>query len=1160
MSGNSAATFDIGGMTCASCVKVVEKTLEKVDGVQRASVNLATESANVDFDPERVDVDTILEAVERAGYRAELVSGPVAPVEPAGAEPASVETAQADPAGRAPQSLASEGPAEPASDGQVTFDIGGMTCASCVTVVEKTLQKVEGVRSAAVNLATESAQVSFDPSSVDVATLAKAVDRAGYQAEPITTASNERGAGRGSTKTVLAPSARTPGAGSTTAESPAVPRSEMVVTPPSSTTATQSPASETPQERRMRAELARLKKKLIFGLVVSGIIMLFMLPELLGWMLSRNQIIAMALTQFALATPVQFWAGRQFYVGALGAARHRTANMSTLIAVGTSAAYLFSAVAIVDYVLRLGILPAGHMGPQLYFDTSSMVISLILLGKFLETRAKGRTNEAIKRLMGMQARTARVLRDGIEQDVPIEQVVAGDLVLVRPGEKIPVDGIVVDGGSSVDESMITGEPIPVAKQAGDEVVGATINKTGSFRFRATRVGSDTVLAQIVRLIQEAQGSKAPIQRMADLVSSYFVPVVIVVATLTGIFWYFALPSLVPTSSFEPGILALVTFITVLVIACPCAMGLATPTAIMVGTGKGAENGILIRSAEALETAHKLDTIVLDKTGTITEGRPSVTDILVAPDFEIASNGLSLTPQNQILYLAASAERGSEHPLGEAIVEHARAHHGLSLGEARDFGAIPGHGIEATVDDRRVLLGNLKLLRERGIGLAGLEGRSEGLADQGKTPMFVAVDGRLAGIIAVADPIKEGSIEAVRGLQALGLEVWMITGDNARTAQAVARQAGIDQVMAEVLPEGKSEKVKALQAAGRVVAMVGDGINDAPALAQADVGMAIGTGTDVAMESSDITLMRGALDGIVTAIRLSRATMRNIKQNLFWAFAYNVVLIPVAMGLLYPFFQILLNPMMAAGAMALSSVTVVSNALRLRSFDPDREVGGRWLRGRSAGRMAQHRPAGWTQRPWALPAVAIVSLALGSLLTLGGLSLLGAGGVGEEHSSPAMNGMDASEGTEEIEPPDEAAAAAVDASQAQPEEAGEPQEIGQNFELLQRDVARLADAMESAGLVAGSEVIEAYEVDASEMARQLERSQAWLYGLEAQMGELWLTTAALRSAGGLDVESELQLEILEQRLAEANRQLRVTIEGFESLQVRPAGTGARTGTR
>jgi Cu+-exporting ATPase len=585
--------------------------------------------------------------------------------------------------------------------------------------------------------------------------------------------------------------------------------------------------------------------------------------------------------------------------------------MNTLIAVGTSAAYIYSFIVIFAPHL---IMVKGLM-LDVYFDTSAAIIVLILLGRFLEARAKGRTSEAIKKLMGLQPKTARVIRDGKEMDISLREVIPGDIVLVRPGEKIPVDGIVREGYSSVDESMVTGESIPIEKRMGDKVIGAAINKSGSFQFEATRVGKDTVLAQIIRLVQEAQGSKPPIARMADVIASYFVPAVILVAIATFLIWYFFGPH--PSLTY-----AFLNFVAVLIIACPCSLGLATPTSIMVGTGKGAENGILIRGAEALETAHQLDTIVLDKTGTLTKGEPSVTDIVESKRFT----------QKEILTLSASAERRSEHPLGEAIVKKAMEE-GLTLLDPKDFQAIAGQGIEATIDSKRILLGNKKMMDERKVNLHGMADRSEQLSYEGKTPMFLAVDGEMAGVIAVADTLKDHSKKAVEALHRMGLEVIMLTGDNRRTAEAIAKQAGIDRVLAEVLPEMKAEEVKRLQSEGKKVGMVGDGINDAPALAQADVGIAIGTGTDVAMESSDITLIGGDLKGIVTAIALSKATIRNIKQNLFWAFAYNTILIPVAAGVLFPFFGILLNPIFAAGAMAFSSVTVVSNALRLRRFNP-----------------------------------------------------------------------------------------------------------------------------------------------------------------------------------------------------------------------------------
>ena len=741
---------------------------------------------------------------------------------------------------------------------KVVLPIQGMTCASCVNKVEKALGSVKGVVRAGVNFATERASVEYIPEEVSIRDLKKVVEEVGYQVLEV--------------------------------------REEDIVE----------------KEKIAReGELSRLKSKFMTGAFLLAPILILMygasfLERWTGLSMETNFFI-----QFLLATPVQFWVGWQFYVGFWKAARHKTSDMNTLIAVGTSAAYLYSLI--VTFVPHL-IMVKGLM-MDVYFDTSAAIIVLILLGRFLEARAKGKTSEAIKKLIGLQPKTARVVRSGNEVDIPVGEVTLGDIVVVRPGEKIPVDGIVREGHSSVDESMVTGESLPVEKRVGDVAIGATINKTGTFKFEATKVGKETVLAQIIRLVQEAQGSKPSIARMVDVIASYFVPVVISIAIVTFIVWYFFGPHPALTYAF-------LNFVAVLIIACPCALGLATPTSIMVGTGKGAENGILIRGAEALETAHQLNTIVLDKTGTLTKGEPSVTDIVESGKFA----------RKDILTLAASAEKGSEHPLGEAIVSKAKEE-GLGLFESKDFQAIAGHGIEATIDSKRILLGNLRLMEERKVLLNGLLDRAERLSREGKTPMFLAVEGKVAGIIAVADTIKENSREAVETLRRLGLEVVMLTGDNERTAKAIASQIGIDRVLAEVLPEMKAEEVKRLQAQGKKVGMVGDGINDAPALAQADVGIAIGTGTDVAMESSDITLIGGDLKGVVTAIALSKATIRNIKQNLFWAFAYNTILIPVAAGALFPFFGILLNPIFAAGAMAFSSVTVVSNALRLRRFKP-----------------------------------------------------------------------------------------------------------------------------------------------------------------------------------------------------------------------------------
>ncbi|MGH9944169.1 MAG: copper-translocating P-type ATPase, partial [Pyrinomonadaceae bacterium] len=611
-------------------------------------------------------------------------------------------------------------------------------------------------------------------------------------------------------------------------------------------------------------------------------------------------------------------------------------DMNTLIAVGTGAAYLYSVAATFAPGFFAGA-TGGHdsmtgMSPLIdgmpfdwgvapsapvYFEAASVIIALILLGRMLESRAKGQTSDAIRRLSSLQARQARVVRDGREMNIVIEEVVPGDTVIVRPGEKIPVDGKVSDGASAVDESMLTGESLPVEKHPGDEVFGATLNKTGSFRFKATKVGRDTALQQIVKLVQDAQGSKAPIARLADVTSGIFTPIVICVAVATFVVWFVAAPADVRFT------MALVNFVAVLIIACPCALGLATPTAIMVGTGKGAEYGVLIKGGESLETAHKLDTIVLDKTGTITRGQPELTDVVAA-----AANGA--LDENELLRLVASAEARSEHPLGEAIVRGAEAR-GLKLAEVADFNAVAGHGIEAEVVGRRLLLGNVKLMRDREIALEGFEAEAGRLATEGKTPVYAAVDGQLAGLLAVADNVRPESKAAVASMRREGLEVVLMTGDNRSTAEAVARQVGITRVLAEVLPEGKAAEIKRLQAEKRIVGMVGDGINDAPALAQADVGISIGTGTDVAIEASDITLIRGDLRGVVTAIALSRATIRTVKQNLFWAFVYNVVGIPVAAGLLYPLTGWLLSPVIASAAMSLSSVSVVANSLRLRQF-------------------------------------------------------------------------------------------------------------------------------------------------------------------------------------------------------------------------------------
>jgi len=806
---------------------------------------------------------------------------------------------------------------------QAELPIVNLDCATCVVTIQRALEEVVGVHKAVVNFATAKAFVEFDPAGVTLDDMAQAVKKAGYTVGGATIRLGIEGLHCASCMGFIEEALRaTPGvlrasvnvgSGEATVDylpsmtSLAQLKAAIASTGYTAVKALSDEPVDAEREARQK-EYRELRNRFVVAAVLAAAVLALALgrfiPGLAAIPHQVNWII-----QFVLTTPVLFWSGSRFFVGGWSAFRHRAADMNTLIALGTGAAYLYSIVA----TFVPGLFPEGLR--EVYFDTTAIIIALILLGQVLEARAKGQTNEAIKKLMGLQAKTARVVRDGQEVDIPVEEVLVGDVVIVRPGEKVPVDGMVVEGRSAVDESMITGESLPVGKEPGDEVIGATINKTGAFRFRTTKVGKDTALAQIIQLVQDAQGTKAPIQRLADVVSGYFVPIVIVVAILSFVAWFDFGPQ-------PPLTHALVAAVTVLIIACPCALGLATPTSIMVGTGKGAENGILIRSAEALETAHKINAIVLDKTGTITVGKPSLTDV-------VASSGLM---DDELLRLAASVERSSEHPLAQAIVDGARER-GLELPDPQDFEAVPGHGVQAAVDGRRVALGNLKMMQRIGAEVGPLAEAGQRLADDGKTPMYVAVDGQAAGIIAVADTVKEDSARAIAALRRLGLEVIMLTGDNRRTAEAIARQVQVDRVLAEVLPEDKAHQVHLLQAEGKTVAMVGDGINDAPALAQADVGLAIGTGTDVAIEASDITLIKGSLQGVVLAIELSKATMRNIKQNLFGSFIYNILGVPVAAGVLYPFFGILLSPIIASTAMALSSVTVVSNALRLRGFKP-----------------------------------------------------------------------------------------------------------------------------------------------------------------------------------------------------------------------------------
>ena len=743
-----------------------------------------------------------------------------------------------------------------------TFDIEGMSCASCAQTIEKAVNQLSGVQQAIVNLATEKLVVSYDDHQVTSAEIIKAVTDAGYQA------TEEVAAG----------------------------------------------ATADQDREKKQKHIAEMWQRFWISAVFTVPLLYIAMGHMVGLPLPdflnpMTHATTFAMVQLILTLPV-LYVGREFFTVGFKALFKGHPNMFSLVALGTSAAFVYSL-----YGTVMIFLGDTSFTMALYYESAGVILTLITLGKYFEAVSKGKTSDAIKKLMGLAPKTAHILRDGAEIEVPVDAVQLDDIVIVRPGDKIPVDGVIVSGSSSVDEAMLTGESLPVEKKVGDAVIGASINKNGSFQFKATKVGKETALAQIIQLVEDAQGSKAPIAQLADKISGVFVPIVIGLAVLSGLAWFFL--------GQESWIFALTITISVLVIACPCALGLATPTAIMVGTGKGAENGVLIKSGDALETTHKIQTIVFDKTGTITEGKPVVTDILVAD---------SALSEAELLTLAASAEQGSEHPLGEAIVGAAKERQ-LPLVEGSDFSAIPGHGIRVTINERVLLLGNIKLMKEEAIELSTFVQQADRLAEEGKTPMFVAKDGSFAGIIAVADTVKDSSQTAIARLHKMGIEAVMITGDNKRTAEAIAKQVGIDRVLSEVLPEDKALEVKKLQAEGKKVAMVGDGINDAPALAQADVGIAIGSGTDVAMESADIVLMRSDLMDVPTAVELSKATIKNIKENLFWAFAYNTLGIPVAMGVLHLFGGPLLSPMIAAAAMSFSSVSVLLNALRLKGFKP-----------------------------------------------------------------------------------------------------------------------------------------------------------------------------------------------------------------------------------
>ncbi|AKE18055.1 MULTISPECIES: heavy metal translocating P-type ATPase [Bacillus cereus group] len=800
MNEKKEANLQISGMTCAACANRIEKGLKKVEGVHEANVNFALEKTKIMYDPTKTNPQQFKEKVESLGYG--IVSD------------------------------------------KAEFTVSGMTCAACANRVEKRLNKLDGVNKATVNFALESATVDFNPDEVNVNEMKSTITKLGYKLE---------------------------------------------VKPDDQDAST---------DHRLQ-EIERQKKKFIISFILSFPLLWAMVSHFsFTSFIYLPDMLMNPWVQLALATPVQFIIGGQFYVGAYKALRNKSANMDVLVALGTSAAYFYSV-----YLSIQSIGSSKHM-TDLYFETSAVLITLIILGKLFEAKAKGRSSEAIKKLMGLQAKTATVVRDGTEIKILIEEVVAGDIVYVKPGEKIPVDGEIVEGKSAIDESMLTGESIPVDKSIGDVVIGSTINKNGFLKVKATKVGRDTALAQIIKVVEEAQGSKAPIQRVADQISGIFVPVVVVIAIITFAVWMI----FVTPGDFGG---ALEKMIAVLVIACPCALGLATPTSIMAGSGRSAEYGILFKGGEHLEATHRLDTVILDKTGTVTNGKPVLTDVIVADGFN----------ENELLRLVGAAERNSEHPLAEAIVEGIKEKK-IDIPSSETFEAIPGFGIQSVVEGKHLLIGTRRLMKKFNIDIEEVSKSMEALEREGKTAMLIAIDKEYAGIVAVADTVKDTSKAAIARLKKMGLDVVMITGDNTQTAQAIAKQVGIDHVIAEVLPEGKAEEVKKLQANGKKVAMVGDGINDAPALATANIGMAIGTGTDVAMEAADITLIRGDLNSIADAIFMSKMTIRNIKQNLFWALAYNALGIPIAaLGFLAPW--------VAGAAMAFSSVSVVLNALRLQ---------------------------------------------------------------------------------------------------------------------------------------------------------------------------------------------------------------------------------------
>jgi Cu+-exporting ATPase len=952
-------TIEIYGMTCGHCQKRVADAISSLAGVESAVVNLETERATVNYDPEQVSLEDIKEAVRKAGYSTERGGEPgeevqvELPPEPAREEEPGLvsesagrvsedveggveESPQACPlteACIAAEKEAARISSQKPGSKEITLGVSGMTCSACALNIEKVLKKKEGVDFVAVNLELGRAKVNFDPSLISPQEIGEAIESIGYKVEKDKVTLNLQGMSCAScaaniekilnkTEGVISASVNFPLEKAVVEfDSARISVREIIAAVQGigygASVHAETVEYEDREQMSRDAEIRRQRNNLIVALLLGIPISLGNMSMMFPFLSFVPAIFTNHIVLFVMSTLVLLFPGRQFFVGTFKGFKHGVTDMNLLIAAGTGSAYLISVAAT--------FLDLGPGYDVLYYDTVAFLIIFIVFGRYLEARARGKTSEAIRKLMGLRAKTSRILVDGMEKEVPVEEVVVGDIVVVRPGEKIPVDGVMVEGSSAIDESMITGESIPVEKGAGDTVIGATLNKTGSFRFRATKVGADTALAQIIRLVEAAQTTKAPIQRVADVFAGNFIVAVHIIALLAFFFWFFigywryGVGESAALGGISPFLFSLLIAITVLVISCPCAVGLATPAAIMVGTGKGAENGILIKGGEALERAHKLDTIVFDKTGTLTEGTPKLTDVFAVSGRE----------ESEVLFIAATAEKGSEHPLGEAIVRGADERK-ISLAEAKNFRSIPGKGIEAYLEARKILLGTRKLMEENSIPFEGMEAEMRKFEENGKTAMLVAFGGEAIGLVAVADTLKENSKEAIETLTKMGIEVVMITGDNAITAGAIAGEVGIPRVLAEVLPEDKANEIKKLQKEGKLVGMVGDGINDAPALIQSDVGIAMGAGTDVAMESAKIVLIKNDPRDVVAALKLSRLTINKIKQNLAWAFGYNMLGIPIAAGILYPiFFRIMITPELAAAFMALSSVSVTTNSLLMK---------------------------------------------------------------------------------------------------------------------------------------------------------------------------------------------------------------------------------------